>query len=91
MNIHFDPETFRPLIETAIDATLRRLQSERPRDGSGRVLLNKRGAAEFLGGVSVATIDRWREKHGLPFVKLDGLVLFRPEGLREWAKAREDR
>ena len=34
-------------------------------------------------------VDRWRREEGLPFVKVDGLVLFRPEALREWAAQKE--
>ena len=57
-------------------------------DKVGRILLNKKEAAEALG-VSSSTIDRLRQTAGLPSVKLDGLVLFRPEALREWAEKNE--
>lgn len=87
MNIHIDPETFRPVIDQAVDAAIRRIAAERPKDRTGKVLLTKPEAAEVMG-VSPSTLDRWR-KAGLPTVKLDGLVLFRPEALRAWAEAQE--
>lgn len=87
MNLHLDPADFAPLIDAAVDAAIRRLDAQRPRDGAGRVLVNKREAAEVLG-VSEATVDRLR-KAGLPCVKLDGKVLFRPAALEAWAAARE--
>ena len=40
-------------------------------------------------GVSPSTLDRLRREAGLPAVKLDGLVLFRPASLDAWAAARE--
>jgi predicted DNA-binding transcriptional regulator AlpA len=87
VNIHLDPETFRPLIDQAVSAALAKLQAERPKDQAGRILLTKPEAAEALG-VSPSTLDRMR-KAGLPALKLDGLVLFRPEALRQWAAERE--
>lgn len=89
MNVSIDPAEFAPIIEAAIDAAVRRLQDERPEaDIDGSILLGKAGASEVMS-VSASTIDRWRREDGLPFVKVDGLVLFRPPALREWAAARE--
>ncbi len=89
MNLNFDVNDFRPLIESVIEITLRRIQSEQPRDASGRVLLSKKEAARVLG-ISEATLDRLR-KAGLPAVKLNGLCMFRPEALKAWAASREIR
>ncbi len=88
--IHLDPAEFSPIIEMAVEATLRRLREERPTDQAGRILLSKQQAAEALG-VSPSTIDRLRREVGLPCVKLNGLVLFRPEALRQWATKNEQR
>ena len=88
MNLQIDPAEFAPIIKQAVDAAIRRLLDERPADGDGRILLNKKGAAEVLSA-SQSTVDRWRREEGLPFVKLDGLVLFRPEALRNWAASKE--
>jgi len=88
VRIQFDHEELRPLVELAVEAAVRRLLAERPAEKEGRVLLSKRQAAEALG-VSPSTLDRLRRDAGLPCVKLDGLVLFRPESLRAWALARE--
>lgn len=83
----FDAGEFDEMISKAVDATVRRIEERQPKDAAGRVLLTKQEAAEALG-VSQATVDRLR-KAGLPAVKLDGKVLFRPEGLRAWAAAQE--
>ncbi len=85
--IHLDPSDFAPIIESAVEMALRRLQAKRPTDATGKVLLTKHEAADALG-LSLATVDRLR-KTDLPAVKLDGKVLFRPEALREWAANRE--
>lgn len=90
-SIHLDPADFSPLIESAVDAAIRRLEGNRPRDAAGRILLAKAEAAEAMG-VSVTTVDRWRESHGLPCLKLqNGKPMFRPEALRKWAKQQEGR
>ena len=44
--IHLDPADFSPLIESAVETAVLRLQTERPKDAGGRVLLTKREAAE---------------------------------------------
>jgi excisionase family DNA binding protein len=93
MNLQIDPAAFTPLITQAVDAAVRRLQDERPRDEAGRILLTKREAAELLG-VSEATLDRWRRHHNLPSVSPDrdrGRILFRPSSLEKWAAERERR
>ncbi len=86
--IHLDPADFRVVIDQAVDAAVAKLGSARPRDSAGRVLITKRQAAELLG-VSEGTVDRWRSEAGLPFVKIDGKVLFRPSTLETWAADRE--
>ena len=88
VRIQLDDSEFTPIVEMVVAAALRRLRAEQPCDQVGRVLLNKREAAESLG-VSPSTLDRLRREAGLPSVKLDGLVLFRPEGLRAWAEKNE--
>ena len=87
-DIHLDPAEFAPIVEMAVEAAVRRLRDEKRCDKPGRILLNKKEAAEALG-VSPSTIDRLRQTAGLPSVKLDGLVLFRPEALRERAERNE--
>jgi excisionase family DNA binding protein len=88
MKVEFDCEELRPMIEMTVAEAVQRLRDEGPCDKPGRILLNKKEAAEALG-VSPSTIDRLRQTAGLPSVKLDGLVLFRPEALREWAEKNE--
>ncbi len=88
VHIEFDEDSLRPLVQMAVVETVQRLRDERGCESPGRVLLNKREAAEALG-VSPSTIDRLRQTAGLPSVKLDGLVLFRPEALRDWAEENE--
>lgn len=83
-----DPADFAGVIDTAVEAMAQRLESTRPTDSAGHILMSKRQAAAALG-VSEATVDRWRAEAALPFVKIDGKVLFRPASLDEWAKARE--
>ena len=87
-NIHFDPNEFSPIVDMAVEAAVRQLRNERSGGETGRILLNKKEAAVALG-VSPSTLDRLRREAGLPSVKLDGLVLFRPEALREWAAENE--
>lgn len=89
MNVHVDANEFREVIDAAVSEAIHRLDAQRPKDATGKVLVDKRGAAELMTA-SEATIDRWRANHGLPCLKLDdGKVWFRPESLREWAKSRE--
>ena len=83
----FDTSELDEVILRAIEATERRIAARQPKDTAGRVLWTKKEAADALG-VSPATLDRLR-KAGLPAVKLDGKVLFRPKGLRAWAAAQE--
>ncbi len=87
--ILLDPADFAGVIDAAVEAMAQRLESTRPTDAAGQILLTKHQAAETLG-VSEATVDRWRAEAGLPFVKIDGKVLFRPSGLEAWAAAREE-
>ena len=88
MNINFDTADLRPVIDAAVETALARLEAERLRDEHGRILLTKREASEALG-ISPSTLDRLRREHGLPAVKIDGLVLFRPAALDAWAAERE--
>ena len=86
--ILLDPADFAGVIDAAVEAMAQRLESTRPTDAAGQILVTKRQAAEGLG-VSEGTVDRWRAEAGLPFVKIDGKVLFRPSALEQWAAARE--
>ena len=90
MNVSIDPAEFSDVIQAAVNAAVRRLESTRPSDAAGQILLTKRQAAEALG-VSEGTVDRWRAQAALPFVKIDGKVLFRPSALEAWAAARESK
>ena len=89
LQIQFDQDTLRPIVQLAVAEALERME-ERAKfiDEGGRVLLTKAEAARALG-VSPSTLDRLRREAGLPAVKLDGLVLFRPASLDAWAAARE--
>ena len=89
MNVHFDLREFAPLIEQTVDAAVRRLLAERATTEPDKILVDKTVAGDVLS-VSVSTIDRWRREEGLPFVKLDGLVLFRPDSLKAWAAEKEN-
>ena len=88
--ILLDPADFAGVIDAAVEAMARRLESTWPTDAAGQILLTKCQAAEALG-VSEATVDRWRAEAALPFVKVDGKVLFRPSALEAWAAARESK
>ena len=88
MNVRIETAEFTPIIEQVVDSAIAKMRKERPADDSGKVLLDKKAASEVLS-VSVSTVDRLRRKAGLPCVRLDGLVLFRPESLKAWAAARE--
>ena len=85
-----DPADFAGVIDAAVEAMAQRLESTRPTDAAGRIFLIKRQAAEALA-VSEATVDRWRAEAALPYVKIDGKVLFRPSALEAWAAARESK
>lgn len=88
IRIELDTDALRPLVQLAVAEALDRMRKEQHSDYMGRVLRNKREAAEALG-VSPSTLDRLRREAGLPSVKLDGLVLFRPEALQKWAAENE--
>ena len=90
MKIVFDEDALRPLVHLAVAEALERMEKERAKltVEDRRVLLTKAEAARALG-VSPSTLDRLRREAGLPAVKLDGLVLFRPASLDAWAAARE--
>jgi len=84
MNLHVDPAEFAPLIESAVSEALRRAKADRRADESGKLLLDKREAAELLS-VSVSTLDRLTEPRGfLPCVRLEGRVLYSPDTCRQW-------
>lgn len=88
MTLDLDPAEFAPIIREAVTQAINELQAEQPADDNGKLLLDKRAAAEALS-VSPSTVDRLRRDDGLPYLKLNGLVLFRPEALRAWAAEKE--
>jgi len=47
-------------------------------------LFDARGAAQFLGGLSLPTIRRWCNQRFIPFVKLGRRVLFRRSDLERF-------
>ena len=54
-----------------------------------RLALRPRAAAEALG-VSDRTLRKWMRDDGLPYVRLDGVVLVPRAGLEQWLAARVD-
>lgn len=86
-SVVFDTSEFDGLIQKAVDVAIQRMKDERPKDEAGTILWDKREAAKRLG-VSVSTLDRLRNQ-GLPAVKIDGKVLFRPKSLDCWAASNE--
>ncbi len=49
-----------------------------------QAILDIRGAAQFLGGVSLPTIRKWCSQRFIPFVKLRRRVLFRRSDLEKF-------
>ena len=88
MNLHLDPTEFAPIIDQAIEAALRRLQAERRTDDAGRMLWDKRTAAERMS-VSVSTFDRLVKDGEVKVVKLAGRVLVSPDAVREFIAGKE--
>ena len=63
---------------------------KRPRKNKEKTmkkLLNRAEAAELLH-CSVRTIDIWKQRDGLPFVKVGHFVRYDPEELERWVKER---
>ena len=80
--IQFDADELQPVIDQAVEEAVRRLRAERPTDQDGRLLLNKRAAADALS-VSVSTLDRLTYPRGdLRAVKLQGRTLHDPPETR---------
>lgn len=50
-------------------------------------LMDKRGVAEMLD-CSLRQVDALREKDGLPFMKLGGLVKFQREDVQRWLRTK---
>ncbi len=88
MRLDIDPAEFAEVIQAAVDRALAKMRDDRRSDDTGKLLLGKREAAEALS-VSPSTIDRLRREAGLPFIRLQGVVLFRRQALEEWAAAKE--
>jgi len=53
---------------------------------SSRLALRPKEAAEALG-VSLGTLRKWMRDDGLPFIRLDGVVLIPRSELGEWMAA----
>ena len=87
LQLSFGADVIRPMVEEIALELANEVQANMQGANEKRVLLTKREAAKALG-VSEATVDRLRKK-GLPCVKMEGAVLFRPEALREWAAHNE--
>ena len=89
MELAFDPRELAPVIQSAVDAAIRRIRDEWPTDPIGNLLLDKRQAAEALS-VSVSTLDRQTHPKGdLRAVRLDNRVLYSPDSIRQWIEKRE--
>lgn len=89
MNVHIDPREFTEVIEQAVSEALRRLHAERQTDEQRREALDRDGLAKAYA-VSSSTIDRWKKREGLPYVKLaNGKPLFLLDSVRQWMKSRE--
>ncbi len=88
MNVSIDPAEFVPLIEETVETAIRRMQAENRTDNEGRLLWDKRTAAEQLS-ISISTLDRLIKNGELRAVKLDGRVLVSPEAARDFVQAKE--
>lgn len=87
--IEFNPDEFAPVIEAAVETAVRRLREERAADQAGKLLLDKRAAANALS-VSVSTLDRLTYPRGdLRAVRLQGRTLYSEGELRRWIASRE--
>jgi len=90
MRIELDPEDLQPIVEAAVERAVCRLHAERSGDENGKLLLDKRAAADALS-VSVSTLDRLTYPRGdLRAVKLQGRTLYSQGELRRWIAAREN-
>ena len=50
--------------------------------------MKKRDVAEMLG-CSERSIELWKAKYGLPYVRIQRVVRYSKESVLEWMKARE--
>jgi len=73
------PEPTRPGAETEAP--------KRPLDLAGRLALRPNEAADALG-VSSRTLRKWMRDDGLPFLRLEGVVLIPCAGLERWMDER---
>lgn len=53
--------------------------------------LDRKGAAAFLGNISVSKLDQLVARGELPVIHIGCRVAFDPEDLLEWARARKTR
>jgi len=88
VNLHLDPNEFAPVIEAAVEAAIRRFQAERQADGAGKLLLDKKAAAESMA-ISVSSLDRLIRDGELRAVKLSGRVLVSPDAIRDFIRIKE--
>ncbi len=88
VELHLDQETLGPIINEAVDAAFRRMRDERSTDDAGRLLWDKRTAAERLS-VSVSTFDRLVKDGEIKVVKLSGRLLVSPDAVREFIANKE--
>ena len=52
-------------------------------------LLDRRGAARFLGGISVSLLDQLVSRGELPAIRIGRRVAFDPGDLLAWARSRK--
>jgi Helix-turn-helix domain len=50
-----------------------------------RLALSEQEAAEALG-ISARTLRTWRGRGIVPYVRVGGVVLYSPDGLRDWVR-----
>ena len=88
LELHIDRETLGPIIDQAVDAAVRRMRDESKADDSGKMLLDKRQAAERMS-ISISTLDRLVRDGELKAVKLSGRALISPNAISEFVAAKE--
>ena len=49
-----------------------------------KIFLDKRGIAEYLGGVSCRTIDQWRQDYQMPCRKIGSVIRFSISEIDLW-------
>ena len=87
MNLHIDPAEFAPLIEQTVDAAVRRLLDERATTKPDKILVDKPGAADFLG-LTPRQVLRLANRDELPRVVFpNGETRFDPADLSRFIES----